>query len=533
MIKVLAPIALVALFVCGCGGTAGTTAGNGRTHPVHPRAGRFQWLVRTTGPQPAIATENRNPGTTAWRLSGPAAETGGARRGLVSGYVSQPAVRPGVTERIYVDAHGARRVSIRIFRIGWYGGNGGREVLASGSLRAVKQPPCAHQSATGLTECAWHQTLSFKIPEALPTGVYIAKLSATTGESDCLFVVRDLHQRSLLAQLPTSTYQAYNAWGGDSLYPGGADRVGLTGTTQGVAVSYDRPYDSLTGAGQFFARDVAMVRFLERYGYPVSYTTSESVDAHPDQLRGYRAVIDFGHSEYWSGRQEAAFALALQHGTSLLFFGSDALAWRIRYAPASRHASQPGTSDRTIIAYKEHPALDHSRAATVFRDRGAALTGAAYLGCITPRVRQPGPPVYRYYPWAPAATLTPSWLFAGTGITAATRIPGIVGYELDQRIPQSRTGTEVVGGGAAACMAVAERGGPFPGRGQERADTTLYTAPSGAIVFDSGTLGWELGLEPVPSASPDAPRAPDPRIVAMTRNLLAHAALARDQRPGR
>jgi hypothetical protein len=54
-------------------------------------------------------------------------------------------------------------------------------------------------------------------------------------------------------------------------------------------------------------------------------------------------------------------------------------------------------------------------------------------------------------------------------------------------------------------------------------------------VFDSGTLGWELGLEPVPGASPDAPRAPDPHIVAITRNLLAHV-LRRgptDQRPGR
>jgi hypothetical protein len=42
-------------------------------------------------------------------------------------------------------------------------------------------------------------------------------------------------------------------------------------------------------------------------------------------------------------------------------------------------------------------------------------------------------------------------------------------------------------------------------------------------VFATGTLGWEYGLSPVPQASPDAPTAPDPRVVAMTRNLLAHA----------
>jgi hypothetical protein len=56
-----------------------------------------------------------------------------------------------------------------------------------------------------------------------------------------------------------------------------------------------------------------------------------------------------------------------------------------------------------------------------------------------------------------------------------------------------------------------------------RADSTLYTAPSGAFVFATGTLGWEYGLSPVPQASPDAPTAPDPRVVAMTRKLLARA----------
>jgi N,N-dimethylformamidase beta subunit-like protein len=57
-----------------------------------------------------------------------------------------------------------------------------------------------------------------------------------------------------------------------------------------VEVSYDRPYDTVTGAGGFFARDAPMVRFLERYRYPVSYTTSESVDEDPWQLLGHRWV---------------------------------------------------------------------------------------------------------------------------------------------------------------------------------------------------------------------------------------------------
>src|SRR5207302_7544978 len=110
-----------------------------------------------------------------------------------------------------------------------------------------------------------------------------------------------------------------------------------------------------------------------------------------------------------------------------------------------------------------------------------------------PRVRRRGPPAYRYYAWAPGRTLKPAWLFAGTGITAATRIPGIVGYELDQRTASSPRGTQVVGGGAAPCMAPAP-GEPVPGPGQTLAQTTIYTAGR-AVVGGRGKLGWELGAE--------------------------------------
>ena len=240
-----------------------------------------------------------------------------------------------------------------------------------------------------------------------------------------------------------------------------------------------------------------------------------------------RVLLDFGHSEYWSSREEQAWARARDAGTSLVMLGSDTLGWRVRFAPATRASSENSQPAHVIVAYKEHAALDPDKhdPSGSFPDRGASLAGSAYLGCITPRVPQPGPPTYRYYAWSPAPALAPSWLFANTGVTASTRIPGIVGYELDRTTPLSPRGTRVVGVGVAPCTAAgaAEPGEPLPGPGDDRAETTVYTARSGALVFSSGTLGWELGLEPVPSASPDAPTAPDPRVVAMTRNVLARA----------
>jgi len=528
LLRLAGALCLVAATACGAGG-GGPGADTGATGAAqHPGVASssssepYRWLVPTQGATPSIAAENQAAGTSAWRLPGPADLIGGQAHGAIAGYVARQGIAPGETQRVFVSAPGASSVTVDVFRMGWYGGRGGRLVLASGRLPLRRQPRCAHRFATGLTECDWHAALSFPIPPALTSGVYIVKLDASTGaQSDCLFVLRPAHATPLLVEIPTATYEAYNAWGGDSLYPGGSSPVGVTGTDQGVEVSYDRPYASQTGAGEFFIREVAMVRFLERYGYPVGYTTIESIDGDPGQLQGARAVIDVGHSEYWSSGDQRAFARVLGQGTSLLFISSDTLAWRVRFAAATAASSEAGQSDHRIVAYKEFAALDpdHGEPTGLFPLGGAPLTGSAYNGCITPRVAQPGPPVYRYYAWAPAPGLRPAWLFAGTGIDSATRIPGIVGYELDQRTPASPQGTQLLGVGTEVpCMAEQE---PSPVRG-DLAETTLYTAPSGALVFATGTLGWGYALSPVPQASPDAPSAPDPRVVAMTRNLLAH-----------
>jgi hypothetical protein len=91
-------------------------------------------------------------------------------------------------------------------------------------------------------------------------------------------------------------------------------------------------------------------------------------------------------------------------------------------------------------------------------------------------------------------------------------VSGIVGYEPDRTTPASPPGTQVVGSGNTLCQSH----GPALGVGQ----STLYTAPSGALVFSSGTLGWMLALSPLPDESPDVPRAPDARLVKLTENLF-------------
>ena len=94
-----------------------------------------------TGAPASIAAENRAAGTTAWRLPGPPDEIGGQAHGVIAGYVSAQAIAPGQAESVYVDAPGSRTVTVDVYRMGWYGGRGGRLVLPAG--------PCAREGNPG------------------------------------------------------------------------------------------------------------------------------------------------------------------------------------------------------------------------------------------------------------------------------------------------------------------------------------------------------------------------------------------------
>jgi hypothetical protein len=479
-------------------------ATSGGSTPPHPKAsaprhaGHFDWVEAFDGSPASVADENKKSGTGAWRL------TGGRRRGHIAAYVGSESIRPGATQRLFVDAPRSRWVRAEVYRMGWYDGRGGRLVLSSHKLKPVKQPHCPHDTQLGVVECRWHPNLSFAIPPGLPSGVYVVKVTSSgIAATYCMFVVESSRPRPLLVQLPTATYQAYNEWGGDSLYPGG-DLVGVTGTTQGVEVSFDRPYKTMTGAGQLFDRDLSTIRFIEREGYDASYTTGSSVDSTPAQALGHKMLLDFGHSEYWSQRQADAFRRARDAGTNLAFLSSNTMVWRVRFALGGRR----------IVAFKEHVAADPDRSlpSGLMPLSGAPLTGTAWGQCVTPRYQGGTHPTYHYYAWKPAATMQPDWLFHDTGFTTSSLVSGIVGYEPDRTTGASPAGIQVIGSGSTLC----QNHGPATGLGQ----STLYKAPSGAMVFSSGTLGWSLGLSPMPAESPDAPRKADPRLVKLTENLF-------------
>ena len=50
-----------------------------------------------------------------------------------------------------------------------------------------------------------------------------------------------------------------------------------------------------------FNAEYPMVRWLERNGYDMSYTTGVDADRLPGELLEHETFLSVGHDEYWSG----------------------------------------------------------------------------------------------------------------------------------------------------------------------------------------------------------------------------------------
>ena len=306
----------------------------------------------------AIVAENRLAGTEDWKLSRPAT----ARE--IEGYASATSVGRGESIRFYVNT-AAPAYTIEVFRMGWYGGLGGHRVWgpieATGTSQSVPSP----DPQTGLVDCAWLNPFTLVTGRDWTTGVYLAKLTekASGKQSYIIFVVRNDEAASdFIFQVPVTTYQAYNYWGGKSAYDWGSGDQLPWGSSKGrhaVKVSFNRPYAASTnpaaatgvGAGEFLTNvqpvaagypissagwDYNLVRWLEKEGYDATYTTDIDTHASPQMLSWHRAFISSGHDEYWSWEKRANVKHLLEEGIESHFF------WSRCHLLASAPGKQPG-----------------------------------------------------------------------------------------------------------------------------------------------------------------------------------------------
>jgi N,N-dimethylformamidase beta subunit-like, C-terminal len=429
---------------------------------------------------------------------------------VIDGYASEVSVRPGQIIHFHVRTSPPQRYRLDVYRLGAWTGAAPRRLTCvpscAGSLAGRTWPIPAPDPATGKLNARWPVTATLVVPRRWRSGYYVAKAVVTAGPhagSGRLvpFVVRaPIGNRSaILVQAPVSTWQAYNRWGGKSLYG--------YNSTKGVPanhVSFNRPYFDVGVGGQsLFDWEIQLVRFLEREGYDVSYTTDVDVHRDPSELLRHRLVVTAGHDEYWSRERLDGYEAARAAGVNLAFFGANNAYWQVRYEDGAR----------TIVSYRrKDPYPDRTRWTIRFRDLVPQRPECRLMGEMTPDTGAllggPGLDL----PVNPAALAHP-W-FADTGFVRGSVLRRVVGYEWDRFQSWCEPpGTPTV---------LFHREGVSP---LASADTVTYTAPSGSTVFSAGTFQFSWALDGYGETQTPV----DARLRRFVRNMIA--ALLRPRAP--
>ncbi|MFO1206182.1 MAG: DUF6605 domain-containing protein [Burkholderiales bacterium] len=416
----------------------------------------------------------------------------------IEGFAAQFSVNLGQTVDFKVKT-AASSYRIDIYRLGYYNGDGARKVATITHSGSSTQPNPVTDSTTGLVDAGnWNVSASWSVPTDAVSGVYIAKLvrtDGTAGANHIPFVVRDDNSSSdVLLQTSDTTWQAYNSWGGNSLYSGSP-------AGRAYKVSYNRPIQTrFEGSpGQpvdfLFDSEYPTIRFLEANGYDVSYFSGIDSDRLGSEIRQHKTFLSVGHDEYWSGQQRANVEAARDAGVNLAFLSGNEIFWKTRW---ENSIDGSGTPYRTLVSYKETTAnanIDPSTQATgTWRDprfeTDAGRPENALSGQIFMANDGSAPPSQITVPTEEGKLRL--WRNTGLGTTSATLASDVLSYEWDEELDN--------GSRPAGLIRLSLTNDPSANLLQDYGSTyasgpathalSMYRAASGALVFGRhGTLG--------------------------------------------
>lgn len=447
-----------------------------------------------------LAAENQKPGTTAWRIDVPVPRANNKPRpGWIEGYLDTTSARHGdeVTLRVSCNADSWHAEA---YRMGWYGGDLGRLVWASETFPMPWQFVVSRDKTTKMTRAQWEPSLSIRITDEWPPGSYLIKLVSSAGGAHYvpLTIRDDSAVGSLVLVSAVTTWQAYNPWGGCSLYKC------YDGPGRSKVVSFDRPYAATYnwGSADFLTHELPLIALIEELGIDTAYVTSidlhTSADSEEDDpvLRGRSALLSTGHDEYYSTAMRSTLERARDRGLNLAFFGANAVYRHVRLEP-----NEEGRALRQMPNYRlagDDPLTeDDPKQSTVqWRNKPllrpeSALIGVQYFAAgIKTSLR----------------VVTPdNWVFDGVEVRRGSRFKKLVAIEADglglaEHEPE---GLEVLATSPVRFD-----------RGTYDHAMTYYSAPSGAGVFASGTIAWILAL--------DEAAWKDPRTTTFVRGVTAN-----------
>lgn len=465
----------------------------------------------------AVACENTKAGAPeGWEVQGSGDST-------IQGFATSMSVNKGGTISFKIKSS-TPSYRIDIMRLGYYGGAGARTIASNLTpTSTAAQPACQTFADSGLVDCGnWSVSRTWTVPSTAVSGVYIANLvrNDNGSNSHITFVVRDDASTSdLMVQTSDSTWQAYNAYGGNSLYkcPAVCPPGNPRGYQAAYKVSYNRPFTTAVDSSTSWIMNAeyAMIRFVERMGYDATYASQIDTESSPALIRNHKIFISSGHDEYWSKNQRDNVTAARDAGVNLAFFSGNEVFWRTRYENANR----------TLVSYKD----------THF---DAAADPVEWTGTWNdPRVASDNPPQNNLTGQlfivneGTSEIMVPAQykslrMWRNTAVTALAAGQSLrlgeatLGYEWDEdpdngyRPPgQFRLSSTTVSG----LQTFVDYGTTLNNSGTATHNLTTYRAPSGALVFGAGTVQWSWGLD---TANP-LRTTPDRNMQQATVNLFA------------
>lgn len=402
-----------------------------------------------------------------------------ARPGEIEAYPSPISGPPGTSLSLHVSST-SPVLEVAAYRIGAYEGGRGRQIW-SGKLNAQVQPGPKFAEATRTTYAGWPAATSIDTTSIdttdWPPGYYVITLTGEGGRATSTIYVVSSPQTSGTVSLvmPTATWQAYNTWGGRSLYEGPPPNKARA--ERSWAVSYDRPFP-IAGPWEFYSSALEMAVVAEASGVDVSWLTDVDVARDPDILRGTRAVAVYGHDEYWTVERRRAVDEARDAGSNVLIATANTMYWRARFEPGLVGAGP----HRLLTAYKDAgldpiTTTDPAHSTWLFgyppaadpTERSIGLRYECYPADADFTVRDPG--------W---------WGFADAATHEGESFANLFGYEMDRYYPSPAAPEpmHLIADGAYGC-----RGVPTSGQAVE------FAVPSGASVVNLNSIYWTCALD--------------------------------------
>ena len=378
--------------------------------------------------------------------------------------------------------------------------------------------------------CGWPGSAKVQIPAEWSSGYYEVRFSVQdngggythrgrrTAQSTCYFVVRPSNpgaNTKILLQLSTNTYNAYNNWGGFSLYA-----FNGKASNQGHKVSFLRPPSS-----QFGSWEHSLVSWAETNGIVLDYAINEDLEYHPELLEQYKLVLSVGHDEYWSSKMRDNLEAYIAKGGNVAFFSGNSICWQVR----------PENDGTALTSWKQNTFSDPQYQTGDFKTL-ATLWSHHLIGRPENRLTGVGF-LFGGYHLSHGHFMGGSggytiqrpnhWIFDGTQLLQGDLLGArhtVVGYECDGcemeigpdglPAPTGNDGTpknfQILA--TAPAMWHKDDSEWYEKYEKKRLGSAVlgtYTVPSGGTVVTAGSTDWAHGL-----------RGGDPAIERITRNIL-------------